>query len=68
MVPRCATVSGVVPSDIHGAGVAQHWAGAQVFAADDGSASDAVAHGSFLGLAVRVLVPRRCVPPSWNDF
>eukprot|EP00974_Lingulodinium_polyedra_P076215 7377704-Lingulodinium_polyedra.AAC.1 len=63
MVPRCTTVSRVMPSDIHGAGIAKHWAGAQVSVVDDGSEADAVARGSILGLAVHALVPRGFVPP-----
>jgi hypothetical protein len=64
MVPRCTTASGVMPSVINGVRIAEHWAGAEVFvAADDGSESDAVAHGSLHCLAVHVLVSWRLVQP-----
>ena len=49
MVPGRTTDSGVMPSNIHGAGIAQYGEGAQVFVVGDGPEADAVAHGSLFG-------------------
>ena len=64
MVPGRTTASGVMPSNIHGARVAQYWAGAQVFVVDDGSEADTVAHGSLHGKVFHVFLPWGLVPPG----
>ena len=64
MVPGRTTDSGVMPSNIHGARIAQYGEGAQVFAVDDGPEADAVAHGSLPGKLLQLLLPWGLVPPG----